>query len=1299
MKRSACRFFLIVAACTGLGCGSDDPAPRGHAVTPAAATVTVTDALRAARYAFHMQGAAWVSGDGTLVASASTGGFSVTPFHHPRTPDRQGKQGTPRRGASLRIETSALGRGVPREVPRSPPQTQSDGSLTFARGEAVEHLRVTDQGAQQSWSFASPPAGRGDLDVRVHLTGMTFRGTTPHGLHFTDPNTNLGLRYSHGTWIDAEGTRTAIPARWTGHDVLLRVPAQLLESSRFPALLDPTVSPELGLDRPTTGPAPAAQRAPSVAWDGALYLAVWEDHRHGDADVYAARVSARGDVLDPAGIVVASGPAAQRAPRVAFSADHFVVVWEDHRHGNADVYAARVTPTGVVLDRGGLAIAQGPEHQGAPAIAPSRAGTLVVWEQEHDLRTALRAVRLSSEGTVLDPTPIDLPGSSGSQRHPTVAWNGEFDLVVWEDFRGDGDVYAARVAQDGTVLDPTGLAITRAPDLQLTPTAACGVDECLVAWADLRDGQSFDVWGARVGFDGTVHDPEGAPIVQHPEAQFAPTMVWDGGRYLLAWQDARVDGIGTDLRATRFDPTDRTVSEDVPLSEAPGDQVTPALAAGNEQVLALWDDRRTGREEGDVRATRIALPQRVLDPTGRIVSTASAQERSPAVVFDGSHYLVVWESHRALGDTISWDLLGMRVSPTGRVLDPAGLPIAIDPSVDERTPTLAWNGRHHLVAWEEHSPHDLPTLRARRLEPSGRPADPTPIALTPGWRNQRAPSATATSEGWLVVWQDGRSFVGWDVYASAVTPMGAHAAPFPVSIAPNDQREPRVASDGTHHLVVWRASLGFCGFSDDCDPASDPLCEFVCDADPSRTDIHGAWIDPLLGISGPNFALTTAPGTQERPALAAGAGRFFIAWEDHHGTDTDVHGVVLPAGSSTASAELLVSGALGAQQTPSVAFGNGLFTVAWRDSRLGVGDLYAARVLPTGTVLDVSGLPVATDPTAESAPALAWSPEGSGLLAYTRFDPDTPFGSERVRARTVSFGLDVGSVCHTGNECGTGFCASGLCCPVACDDGDPCTDDGCAPGVCTHVRRETGACALDAGPPVTDTGTSTVDEGLLPGDVSIPSGDTAPTDSVGSSLDVPAATEGSPSTDASFFPEVSSAIRTDASFFPEVSSAIRTDASLVTSDGSLDDSVPMPADDVASSFPNPSSDASTDASSWGDTSSAPVDAVPALEGGSLFPTPEPEGGVVTTDAPKGSDVGTWAPHDLPGATSNEDADGSFRPDTASPAVTDVSGERDDQTPSARPGCGCSVPGDAAPPSLGLPWLLGALGLTIVRRRR
>src|SRR6187551_2771483 len=110
----------------------------------------------------------------------------------------------------------------------------------------------------------------------------------------------------------------------------------------------------LGTDarsQPTSAPL-ALDEGAAVAFGGSNYFVVWTNYESGTGDIYGARVATDGTVLDPGpGIPISTQPAQQIEPAVAFDGTNYLVVWQDRRTDDInDIYAARVTPAGDVLD-------------------------------------------------------------------------------------------------------------------------------------------------------------------------------------------------------------------------------------------------------------------------------------------------------------------------------------------------------------------------------------------------------------------------------------------------------------------------------------------------------------------------------------------------------------------------------------------------------------------------------------------------------------------------------------------------------------------------------------------------------------------------------------------------------------------------------------------------------------------------------------------------------------------------------------------------------------------------------------
>src|SRR5689334_5630741 len=67
-----------------------------------------------------------------------------------------------------------------------------------------------------------------------------------------------------------------------------------------------------------------------AAFDGTNYLMAWIDYRRTTeaGDVYVARVTASGTVLDPGGIPVGIGPGGKDNVKLVFDGTNFLVLWQ-----------------------------------------------------------------------------------------------------------------------------------------------------------------------------------------------------------------------------------------------------------------------------------------------------------------------------------------------------------------------------------------------------------------------------------------------------------------------------------------------------------------------------------------------------------------------------------------------------------------------------------------------------------------------------------------------------------------------------------------------------------------------------------------------------------------------------------------------------------------------------------------------------------------------------------------------------------------------------------------------------------
>jgi hypothetical protein len=157
-----------------------------------------------------------------------------------------------------------------------------------------------------------------------------------------------------------------------------------------------------------------------LGFDGTNYFVAWTEYRNGFyTDIYGARLTPAGAVLDPSGIAVSAAADNQQDPAIAFGGANFLVAWTDRRNGSPDVFAARVTPGGLTLDPSGIALSTPADMQRYPTVAFDGGDFVVTWEDERGGLIDLSGARVTAAGAVLDTGPVIT--QEGSQCFPALA--------------------------------------------------------------------------------------------------------------------------------------------------------------------------------------------------------------------------------------------------------------------------------------------------------------------------------------------------------------------------------------------------------------------------------------------------------------------------------------------------------------------------------------------------------------------------------------------------------------------------------------------------------------------------------------------------------------------------------------------------------------------------------------------------------------------------------------------------------------------------------------------------------------
>lgn len=1039
--------------------------------------------MRQVHFAFREKDGLFEGGDTNYaVKVAQDGSFSVTPFHYPK-----GKRDTARAERHDHREDMDQTEHREREkpitgkaasfktlgFPVSRMRTNDKAHLEMVRGVIIEELKNTENGVEQSWRFAKRPETTGDLTITVSVDGLDYIGTTDNGLHFAEKESNLGLRYGIGTWIDANGDKTTIVPQWRNGTITLTVPLDVIKRSTYPAILDPVIGPEFGMDDPVYGPAYREQHLPAIAFDGNNYLVVWGDGRRNiyytTADIYGTRVTKEGTILDPGGIAINTTTNAQSLPAIVFDGVNYMVVWAD-----VNIYGARVKTDGTVLDPNGIAICTATNNQSSPALAFNGANYLIVWQDRRNDPNPydsnynfndIYGARVTQAGVLLDPGGIAISTAANDQLKPAVISDGSNYLVVWQDSRNEpnpGDysyyfnIYGTLVTENGLVLDTSGIVINSATTMQALPALAFDGTNYMVVWSDFRGATGYDIYGARLTTNGDILDLDGIVIANATKNQVSPAIAFNGTDYFVAWSSETstkpdIHGVRITLEGSRIDVADIVISSGLNTQEEVN------LAFDGTNYLVVWeDDRKDSDPDGgdsydNIYGSRVTKNGIVLDPNGIAISIAANRQENPAVAFDGTNYFVVWKDYR--NTNVYSAIYGTRVAKDGLILDPGGIKISSGLN-NKDAPAVAFDGTNYLVVWEDYRNGNTSDIYGTRVTKNGVVLKTSGFAVSAASNYQKDTSLAFDGTNYWVIWQDYRAG-GTDIYGTRISTDGTVLDPGGVAICvdASTQSSPAIAcSDGSNCLIAWS------------------------DGRNGNGDIYGARVLQDASVLDPNgITISAEGGYQNSPAIAYDGTDYLVVWDDdRNGNGLDIYGSrVSTSGVLLDSNGFAISTVINTQRSPLITYDGTEYLVVWRDFRSGNNyDLYGTRVSITGLLIG-NEFSISTDQYQYQyqCQAIASSGKGRAIIVYQHFDDSDGYNSYRISGRLYLTGA-LGNSCENNSQCDSGKCVDSTCCHEdSCDDDNPCTVDSCAvngDGTCSNISGNEGDTCDDGNPLTTN---------------------------------------------------------------------------------------------------------------------------------------------------------------------------------------------------------------------------------------
>jgi len=638
----------------------------------------------------------------------------------------------------------------------------------------------------------------------------------------------------------------------------------------------------------SAGPAIGTQLTPAIAAGVDGYLTAWQEFRSSPfsgppssalgrgVDIYAQRLDASGGaVADPIPIAVGFGD--QVAPQVAWNGENWLVAWEtpcECWSYSSQILAVRVSPVGTVLDPEPIVV----HTNGSEWFRMTANGS--EWLVALD---SLRGVRIAADGQLINPGGTQMAVRTTTGRHAIVSAQGEY-LLVWDSWgpaQGrrftadltpignpfsipstyiassgqdyfviwdeqstywDDWVFGRRYSVDG-VAGPTLTLAGTGDALPLTypgqMAVGWGGGQWWATWIETSRGTVF----SRVATDGTVLDFGGTAVDStatgnHPMSAPAVSGRVTGGAEFV-WQDRRADGGFFDILSAAVNAAG-TPGAVVPVSTSARAQQFIDFAAGQSEIMSVFRSDLSG--DLTIVAQRLDAAGNAIDLEPFVIASGVDYEAKPRVGFDGTRYMVVWET--------GGQVYARRVESSGSVVDPAPRTIMNGRFTD----VAGLDGTFAVVTTQQTTGEHAWQPFSMRVDGStGALLDPTPVLI--GGSFAVFPRVIAFGGRWLATWQENFTHdnPAAENKASFIELDGSTAGAFVYSYG----GVPDVAAAGNMAMFVWRTDT----------PGYD-------------NNIVGRFVTADGTLAPETLDIWTDPQDATEPEVTWNGTEFVVAWED-----------------------------------------------------------------------------------------------------------------------------------------------------------------------------------------------------------------------------------------------------------------------------------------------------------------------------------------------------------------------------------------------------------------------------------
>jgi hypothetical protein len=372
----------------------------------------------------------------------------------------------------------------------------------------------------------------------------------------------------------------------------------------------------------------------AVAVDGnGNTIVVWEDTRNLDYDIFAQKFDGNGNPLwGSSDVKVNQNPDSdnQRSPKLVIDTfGNAIIVWDDPRNGPEEIYAQKLDPDGVPQwGASDLNVNQNPDM--ASRFDPDididlNNNVIVVWDDYRNGNSDVYAQKLDSNGNPQwggTDKLVNQNTDSDDQTSPVVAvdTNGNA-IVTWADLRDvDYNIYAQKLDTNGVAQwGSSDIRVNQDLDVENQFEPAISVDtsgNSIIAWDDYRSGTHYDIYSQKLNPSGNIQWGSSDIMVNQfsdSTDKLSPEIVIDSNENaIFVWEDNRNGASNDDIYSQKLDPNGVALwgSQDKKINQNSDSSIQResdlSLTPEGDMIVVWWDERN-GISNRDIFAQKLEV--------------------------------------------------------------------------------------------------------------------------------------------------------------------------------------------------------------------------------------------------------------------------------------------------------------------------------------------------------------------------------------------------------------------------------------------------------------------------------------------------------------------------------------------------------------------------------------------------------------------------------------------------------------------------------------------------------------------